>query len=408
MALQILAFPVVARVLGPERFGIFTLVSSLLFFLEFAQFGIGGYLTQQIATRLLTGDWRGIRSRLWTAMGMVGILAILIVLILLGTTEARGLQWLWGSAAVSHQAALQWGFHFLLFTGVATLLLNLFQGCQAGYQELHIGNLYNGAGNLLTAGGILVVAQWPQVGEVQFWSILYGIPLVALSWNAIALVRRHPELSFHPAAFHPRLIPELLRSGGGFLIIQTALPMVHREGSRLYLTQHSNLIEVGHFGSFLQMATILGGCLAIFTTPLYSGIADAHARGDRKWCQDRLRWMRGYGLALALIFALGSHFLGPWAWKVWLGPAFVIERKEFLAFAAYFSVTAILHVHHVFMLAQGYVRQATQIALLEIAILIPAILLAAPASTAEVFWVMTGVQLVASLPLSTLLLRLHP
>jgi O-antigen/teichoic acid export membrane protein len=405
MALQVVAFPMVARALGEERFGVFTLVGSVLCFLEFSQFGIGGYLTQQVAARLPRGDEAGIRSMFWTSLSLVGLLGLGGAIGLGGVAQIWGLSWLWGTAAGQYGAVLWWGFHGMLFTGVSMALLNLFEGCQAGYQELHLGKLYHGAGNLFAAIVLVLLARWTSANELLFWLVLYGVPLGAMVVNSIALLRRHPELGYRASSFQIKLIPEILGAGGAFLIIQTVLPMVQREGSRLYLLHHGDLKEVGHFGAFLQIATIFAGALTLLTQPLYAALADATARGDRVWMGQRLRWMHRYGMGLAVLLTVGSQTLGPAAWRLWLGSDFARDASPFLPFACYFSVLALGHVNYVFLIGMGRLRQVSWVTLLEMSALILAIGICDPREVSGVFWVMAGVPLITSLPISTWLLR---
>ena len=72
------------------------------------------------------------------------------------------------------------------------------------------------------------------------------------------------------------------------------------------------------------------------------------------------------------VLASGQSFRLPHGLPYWGGLLYLSLFGSVIAFAAYFSVTALLHVHHVFILAKGRLRQATRIALLEIGVLMAA------------------------------------
>ena len=405
LVMQLVAIPIVVRTLGVEGFGVFSLVSSVLGFIAFAQFGIGGHLTQQIAHRLSTRDFEGIRKLTWTALALVSLVALVFCSLLGLVCQLWGLEWLWGSAYIQNEEVLKWGFYCVLVIGCGTLVGNTLSGCQAGYQELHIGSLYAGAGNSFAAIG-LVVAAYGLVPDLrQFWVVLYGLPLLVLIFNIIHLLYRHQELRWRTGAVDLRLVGSLFKVGGGFMVVQTVLPLIQRDGSRIALAHQGDIVQVAHLSAFLQVSTIVGGLLAMFTTPIYGAIADAAARNDRIWIVTRLYQVRWLGLILGTGTSLTSYFFGPWILKMWLGSGVLFDGLECLYYALYFSVTALVHVNHVFLLAQGYLKNAVMACLPELIVLPVFLIFFCPAVAASTLIGMAIIQGLTSLPLTSLALK---
>jgi O-antigen/teichoic acid export membrane protein len=405
LALQVLAFPVIIRVLGVERFGIFSLVSSILGFMAFAQFGIGSYVTLKIAQLLPSGNYDAIRRLTWTAVITVGGLALLIASALGLSAQCYGLEWLWGAAYVQNSSVLIWGFYCVLIIGWLTLLLNSLAGCQAGYQELHIGNLYAGLGNLVATIGLVSVGLWSGADERWFWAVLYGLPLIVLLANVVHLMRRHSELKYRSGAIDVKLVSALLTSGAGFMIVQTLLPVLQREGSRLALAHTGNLTEVAHLSVFLQISMITGGFIIIFTQPLYGAISDAKVRGDFDWIRARLGNARVVSLLGCLLVCLVSYCMGPLVLRLWLGEKMSFGSMECLFYALYFSATISVHINQVFLLAANHLRSAVIASLFEMIVLLFSFFVAEPKTAGMVLLLMSIVQVFTSLPVSFLALR---
>ena len=405
LVMQLVAIPIVIGALGVEDFGVFSLVSSVLGFVAFAQFGIGGHLTQQIACLLPKGDFEGIRRLAWTALLFVSMVALVICSLLGLVCNLWGLEWLWGSAYAQHAEVLKWGFHCVLVIGWGTLVGNTLSGCQAGYQELHIGNLYGGVGNFFAAIGLVVVAYGLVPDLRQFWVVLYGIPLLVLLCNIVHLLYRHQELRWRRGSVDMRLVGTLFKVGGGFMVVQTVLPMLQREGSRVALAHHGDMVQVAHLAAFLQVSTIVGGLLVMFTSPLYAGIADAAARNDRVWIGKRLSQVRGLSVILGALTCGAAYFVGPWVLKMWLGSAMHFESSECLYYGLYFSVTALVHVNHVFLLAQGYLRKAVKACFAEIVVLSLFLIFMGPAVAGDTLLGLAIIQGLTSLPLTSVVLK---
>ena len=189
------------------------------------------------------------------------------------------------------------------------------------------------------------------------------------------------------------------------MVVQTMLPLMQREGSRLVLAQRGDLLEVAHLSVFLQVSTIMGGLIGMLTQPLYGAIADAHARGDHKWCETRLTQARRLGVLLAATVCVIGYFIGPQIMRGWLGAGIGISGEECFGFSLYFGVTLLIHVHHVFLLAEGRLRQAVAASALEIACMLGIFVLLPIRGAAHILMLMAGIQASTSLILTTWALR---
>lgn len=364
LALQVLALPLILRSLGKDGFAIYSLAGSILAFQAFAQLGIGPYLTQRVATLRALGLTGEIGRLVWTSVAVVAVTGMLLALALGIIERALGLEWLWGEVYLTNRQILTWGYYFTALIGVATVVFNIFSATQAGYQELHFSNLYGGLANLAAAAAIGTVALLC-LGVKSFWAAIYLVPLLVLFFNISHLLRRHAELRCGWRSPAVEIVPELLRAGGFLMVVQAMLPLVQREGIKLSLAHAGDIQGVAHVAIFMQIATIVGGVVGMVTQPLYGGLADAFARGDLHWWKRKLWMLRIYTVSVGLAISAGGFVWGQTIIKLWMGNTVVIGSAAFLAFGAYLTVALCVHVHHIFLMAQGRIRALVGVSALE-------------------------------------------
>jgi len=398
--LQIIAMPMLIRSLGVEKFAVFSLVSSVLVFMAFAQFGIGSYLTNQIANRLPANDYDGIRQLTWTAIGVVGIAAIVMGLALIVFSYFGGLGWLWGGVYLQNKTVLDWGVYFLIVVGTLTLVSNTLAGCQAGYQELHISNIYSGAGNFLAGLGIFAVIVAAMPDERWFWAILYGVPLLLLCINACHVLVRHVELRYEAGSFNFLLIPVLIKAGGGFFVVQSLLPLLQREGAKVVLAHGGDMAEVAKLIVVLQLTTIGGGIVSMFIIPLYGAIADATARKDLQWIKLRLSQIRLIFFCIGIILSLLTFFFGSKLVGLWLGNTIVFSRFECMIYVGYLLTATSTYINQMFLLAQSHLRVGVFASLAEILLLLCFFVYAGQLASVWLVAGMAVIQLLSSLPIT--------
>ncbi len=393
LVLQLVSTPLLLRTLGVSSYALYTLVGGILMFMAFAQFGFSNLLTRKVAALLANGDRNMIAAEVWTAVTTVAIIALFLMGSLAIIEHNYGLHWLWGEAYANNKEILTWGFYFGLVIGLLTIVLNLFVGIQAGYQELHISNIYGGIGTLFAALTIASLCLQNVIDTRAYWVALYIPPLLVLCANTIHLLLRHREL----AALQLRLdrIKSLILGGAAFMLVQTLLPLAQREGTRLILARHGELADVAKISVFFQLATILGGFVTMITQPMMGAIADAASCGNSAWIAARLSQLRKVCLLIGVATLALGVVVGPDAIVIWLGAGIQFTRQDFWLFSFYFAVVLQVHVNQVFLLAKGAVSPAVLASAVDITLLCIAFL--SPISGyANMLLVITATHLLAS------------
>lgn len=395
--LQILALPLVIRHLGAERYGIVALVGSVLSMVTFAQFGLGGFLTQQIATKK-DSEAASVRKIVWMSFALSLSIAAIISVLLYATEAVWGLTWLWGVAYEQNRHILSWGYKYAIGIGASYAVLSLVNGIFSGFQEVYVTNLVAAFSSLFAALALFVLASLGCVTEESVWLVLYGVPVVALILSWIHLLKRHPDLRPRIRDFDIKIVPMLIFSGGGYSIIQTLLPFLQREGTRVALAHGGHLDDVGILSVFFQLSTILGGVLGMVTQPLFAAIADAHAKSEGEWIRKRFRWALILCGILSCCTLVGAYAFGQLGLSYWLGDAFAIERPLLLSYALYFSVTCFAHICHVFLLGVGRMRALLYIVIIQSLMLVLVLFGLEVHDVKTVLWLLIAVELFAGIP----------
>ena len=320
IAAALITVPLTVRYLGPERYGLWVTISSLLAFLSFADLGMGNGLLNAVAAAHGAGDEAAARRYVSSAF-----------FFLLAVAAALGLAFAGAYALVpwprlfnvrSPLAAVEAGpaVAVLVACFVANLPLGVVQRVQLGYQEGFANSAWEGMGSALSLAG-LVLAVHARAGVPWLVLAAAGGPTIALLLNGYALFwRRRPALLPRPSYVSRDAGARVVRVGILFFVLQVV-------GATAFLSD--NLIAAQIVGAsavttyavpkrLFDLQTVLCG-LAL--APLWPAYGEAAVRGDVAWIRAALR--RSVG-AVLLFTVLASAVLVVWGApivRLWAGPA---------------------------------------------------------------------------------------
>jgi O-antigen/teichoic acid export membrane protein len=310
--------PMTMRHLGPEEFGLWMVISSLTVLLGFADLGIGNGVLNAVATAFGRDDVPRIRA----VVGAAGVMlaGVAAVVLLLGWVVVPWVDWSSVFSLTTSRAALDMTAALLVFAACFALSipLGIVARVQMGLQLGYVAGFWQAAGSL---AGLVGIYGAVSLGLSLPWLVaaLLGGPLLASLVNtAWFFGRSRPDL--RPAAWRPEpgLMPELLRLGALFLVLQIAVALAFASDN-VIAAKLLGAEAITDFAVAARLFAVVSAVMAILLQPLWPAYAEAIARRDLAWVRQTLRRASWGAAALA---ALGSGVLVvafDWITQLWLG-----------------------------------------------------------------------------------------
>lgn len=358
--LMLVSIPLAFSVLGEERFGVFGLVQTLMWFITMSDLGMGPGITRRIAGAVARGDREeetaAVSCGFFITMGFATVAAGLFATLMLTVpvTTLFGA----GFAPVADELTRNLWLAGMMFLGM--LMVDMLGRSREGYQEIHIGNAFGTAQNVVAAFLLFFgVHRWPTVTFLLL--SIYGVGAVAMVANVTTLLWNRPWLLPRWSKLNPALARQMVGEGLALFVAGSVAPILQREGTKWLLGQMEGPAAVGRFTILIQLGFFLYGFVFMLSRPLWPAVADAVERGDFDWVRAARRRMLRYFLPLALLTLLGFTVFGPWLADHWLKRSVQLQRPDFALFSLSFVLMVWSHLHYVMLAGSGNIRRPAMI-----------------------------------------------
>ena len=316
LAIQLLIIPSVYRSLGETGYAAYAAVTAAAGLIGVLNLGIGGSLVTPIAAAAAEDD----ESR--QAMLVQAGLMPLVVLSLIGAAGVLPaaallpLKTLLGKVAAGGSPAdLRVAVLIAVSVALAAVPLSAIDVLRQAFQELHIGNLFGAAGNVLMFVVLLVAANHSRALAV-FVGAFTLPPLVIRIVNCGLLFGGRRYLLRQCRKFPWRESRALLGDGIRYLSSSFSYVLVY-QWPVYWIARTLPARESAPFAISMQVVVLSLSFALGFLRPLWSSTADAHSRGDHAWLSGQVRKGRmtivllGIGL-LAVMLLAGQQLVRLW------------------------------------------------------------------------------------------------
>lgn len=354
LLVQFLAVPLAVRALGPERFGIYTMLVSALVWIDLGRLGIGPGLTRELAIAW-NRDQRDREQMLFAnAMAFLVVVAAAIGAVLLGVYLAGWLRVdaIFGSSALRFEGEIIAGMAVVAAFLVAQIVFSAGEAARSAYQDDFINNLMNTLANLVSLGlifgvALLVPTIWAFALAV-FGSIALGKG-VNLLW-LLAGTRRY----LLPRWRHVdrRALGALLGTSMAFWIIQLATLLMHNV-SLVQLGRSIGAEALTSFAVVFRLLQLLTTVVFMVSLPLWPAITDAAVRGDREWIVRAYRRLIAMAMTFCIVAAIGLAIAGPHLIPLWAGRGVRPDAMLDAMLGAYFVIWMWNHCHSAVLFGLG-------------------------------------------------------
>jgi O-antigen/teichoic acid export membrane protein len=324
VASTLLVMPLLLKVLGPSRFGIWGAAASLAWLSGLVDIGSGSALVTLVA-RSSTADGsdqarRHVRGALSIGVWLTGLaLVAAVIAFVAGGARAQSAPYLIAAIGLALNLPLNSGN-------------NVWMALQKGY----VSGAWELVQTVLTTAGLFAAAAVTTDVRV-FVAVVYLGLLLANLGSLIHLFVRHPELRPERLSASWLAMREVASQGVLYFILAVA------GGASFMLDNVLALSLLGPEASArmtiaLRICVTAVGALAVISQPLWPAFADAAENADHSWIIKVL--LRGSALLVALSIA-GSCLLlvyGEGLLRWWLHTNLGIGRGLLLAIAAWVVV----------------------------------------------------------------------
>ncbi|MES0151649.1 hypothetical protein NKJ95_31490 [Mesorhizobium sp. M0012] len=316
----LISVPLTLNYLGPERFGMWMTMSSLVAFLSFADFGLGNGLLSAVAAANGRDDRAAIKKLVSSAYFVLSLIAVAILCMLAVTYSLVPWYRLFNVQSDLARGEVAPSVATLICCFAAAVPLGVVQRTQLGLQQGYMASLWQCGSSILGLGCVLFAIR--QEAPLPILILAYvGGPLVVSVANGLFFFG---VLERDIAPSYRSVTRAALRAIGStgllFLTLQLVAAATYMSDS-IIIAQILGASAVTGYAVPEKLFSLIGSVLAMGVGPLWAAHGEAIARGDREWALRTLKLSMSIAAAAAAIAALILVPTAPWLLKLWVGHA---------------------------------------------------------------------------------------
>lgn len=314
--LGLITVPLTINYLGKEQFGLWMIVSSLIVWMQLADFGVSNGLTNAISEANGKDDKQSAQAYVSTSIAV--LTAISIVLIIPLTIIAFLLPWetilKLPSVDLSILASRCFFIAGIAFT--VNIPLSVFSRIFIAYQRSYIPNLMQILSAIISLIGILIAIKL-NLGLVILVLLLSVAPITSNILMFIILKSKLPWCCFKRS---------MIRMDAWKRVAQSSIPLFGYQICSMFITNFVNIV-IARLGSldmvadynilfkvYLVIFMVGSSCSASF----YPAIREAYEKGEILWVRSSIRKLIIWRLTPVLLLALPMIFFGDKLIKLWI------------------------------------------------------------------------------------------
>ncbi|MBW2048348.1 MAG: oligosaccharide flippase family protein [Deltaproteobacteria bacterium] len=327
IAVSFISVPLTVSYLGPERYGVWITISSFVGWLSVSDVGFGSALNNALAeAHGLRDDHlaQGLVSTAFWTMCAVAIFIGILALILVPELNWTGILNFEIPTEYAHgnEVRISIGLAFLFFC--LSFPPSLVSPIYNAYQEVHKGNLWAIAGNLISFAALLLVVQ-----------IRGGLPLLVIALMGSTTGVKIVNMIHLCCVERPYLRPILgcfrrshfrrLWNLGIFYLVQQIGNIGMFQVQPIILTQMKGPMVVGPFSVAYKLLSLPQQMLILFLTPLIGAYGEARVRDDWLWIRRVLLQTIAVSVGLMILTVIPLAILAPWIIPLWAGESMLSD-----------------------------------------------------------------------------------
>ncbi len=357
IGVQVLALPLVYRVLGEGGYAAYAAVTASASMLSVFNLGIGGSLVTPLTEAIAKQDRHEQAALVQAGLGPLIIACIVGAVIVIPTVALMPLSTLFGRIGATGSWDLRVAAVIAVSMTLATIPLNAVGYLRQAYQEIHLTNLIGTGFNALLLIALLIAARRTTALSV-FVAIVLLIPLGNSTLNSVLLMVQRPFLLRRQDPIGWEEKRRLLADGIRFLSAAFA-PAFFFQWPVYWIARTQPASISSLFAICIQATVLPLGFVYGFMHPMWSSTADALAKADHHWVDVQIRNGRGLIVAVGGCAFVMYLFFGERVLHLWLRKPIMLDWPVRGLMGAYVLLAMWEQYHFYIALGFGRLREAT-------------------------------------------------
>ncbi|MEO0061551.1 MAG: hypothetical protein RLZZ08_111 [Pseudomonadota bacterium] len=320
VATALISVPLTLHYLGPERYGMWMVMSSLMAMLTFADLGIGNGLLNSVAAAHGRDDEPAIRRAISSGMSALALVAVVILGGLAVVYPLVAWHRLFNVQTALARAEAGPAIATFLICFALAIPAGVVQRVQMALQRGFLSSAWQCAGSVLSLAGV-VMAIAGKAGLPVLVLAFAGGPLLANIANSLVFfTAQQPGIAPHPRAATMGAAREVMRTGALFLVLQVAAAVTYNAHNVL-IAQILGPETVAQFAVPERMFSMITMLASMALAPLWPAYREAIVRRDMDWMKRTLRRSIITAVLFAAALSIPLVALAPWILRWWVNGA---------------------------------------------------------------------------------------
>jgi O-antigen/teichoic acid export membrane protein len=321
MLASLVTVPLTFRYLGPERYGIWMVLLSIISTMTFADLGIGSGLVNTISEAHGNDDHALAKEYVSSAFVMLLVIASLLAIAAMAGYPF--IPWMRIFNVKSAAVAAEGSRAFLVLYAwfIMSIPLSVVVRAQSGLQEGYVYQTVNGCASIATLLALLAVIRvHGNLSELVFASTFGAIATTII--NGAILFWQHPWLIPAWHAYRRHSAHKILKLGLLFFVLQCAFT-IGFASDNIVITQVLGPAAVASYAVPQKLFGLVTMGVGMAFGPLWPAYGEAVARGDVTWIRKAFKGSLWLTLATMVPSCAVLAFAGPWVFRIFFGKALV-------------------------------------------------------------------------------------
>jgi len=317
LLVSLVTLPLTFRYLGPERYGLWMVLISIISVMGFADLGIGNGLMNAISEAYGKDDRNLAREYITSALVMM--LCIGLFLAVAGAAAFPFMPWmrLFNVRSATVAAEGSRGLLVLYAWFVVSIPIGVITRAQAGLQKGYFPQIIGALGSVLTLLALLIaIAFHGSLAWLVFASTMGSV--TATAFNGWLLFHEHPWLLPARHAYRRSAASKILKLGLMFFVLQCATALGYTSDN-IVIAQVMGAGAVAAYAVPQKLFSFVGMLVGMGITPLWPAYGEALARGDVAWVRRVFFGSLWLTLAISVPLCTVLAIAGPWILRVFFG-----------------------------------------------------------------------------------------